>query len=365
MGSVLLFLGGDVMSGRGIDQILPHPSAPRLHEPWVHDAREYRALAEAAHGPIPHPVNPSYPWGDALALLDAAAPRYRIINLETALTRSDDFWPGKAIHYRMHPANAGCLSAAAIDVCMLANNHVLDWGHAGLQETLHTLDDIGIHHAGAGADAAAAAAPVVLPLRDGRLLLLACATADSGVAADWSVGPGQAGLNVLTLDDAGLERIANQVASFRRRGDRVVLSIHWGSNWGYHVPAAHIAFAHRLIDEVGVDLIYGHSSHHPRPIEVFRGHLVLYGCGDLLNDYEGIRGYEQFRGDLALLYLPELGADGSLCSLRMLPLRIRHFRLGGAPAADVRWLAQTLTAVCRPFATRLERDGESGLRLRW
>ena len=48
-----------------------------------------------------------------------------------------------------------------------------------------------------------------------------------------------------------------------------------------------IRFAHRLID-AGVDVVHGHSSHHPRPIEVYRGKLILYGCGDTIDDYEGI-----------------------------------------------------------------------------
>ena len=49
---------------------------------------------------------------------------------------SDTHWPEKGIHYRMHPANMRCLTAAQIDCCVLANNHVLDWGYAGLAETL-------------------------------------------------------------------------------------------------------------------------------------------------------------------------------------------------------------------------------------
>ena len=88
-------------------------------------------------------------------------------------------------------------------------------------------------------------------------------------------------------------------------GDVVVVSIHWGSNWGYAVGPDQVRFAHRLIDG-GVDLIHGHSSHHPGPVEVFGGKLVLYGCGDCINDYEGITGHERYRGDLRLLYFASL-----------------------------------------------------------
>jgi poly-gamma-glutamate synthesis protein (capsule biosynthesis protein) len=99
---VTLFLCGDVMTGRGVDQILAHPCPPGIQEPYVRDARDYVALAEEANGPIPRPVSPTYIWGDALQELERIAPDARIINLETSVTTSDDVWPGKGIHYRMH-----------------------------------------------------------------------------------------------------------------------------------------------------------------------------------------------------------------------------------------------------------------------
>ena len=130
-----LFLCGDVMTGRGVDQIMPHPGNPQLREAYITEATGYVALAEAVNGPIPRPVDPAWPWGDALALLDGLAPDVRLINLETSVTVSGEFAPGKAVHYRMSPANIACLTVARPDVCALANNHVLDFGQNGLAET--------------------------------------------------------------------------------------------------------------------------------------------------------------------------------------------------------------------------------------
>ena len=65
--SIRLFLCGDVMTGRGIDQVLPHPNDPRLHEPYIGEARCYVELAESVNGAIPRPVEFDYIWGDALA----------------------------------------------------------------------------------------------------------------------------------------------------------------------------------------------------------------------------------------------------------------------------------------------------------
>lgn len=145
-----LFLCGDVMIGRGVDQILAHPCSPGIQEPYIRDARDYVALAEEANGPIARPVSPVYIWGDALHELKRVAPDARIINLETSITTSDDFWPGKGIHYRMHPRNVDCLTAAGVDVSVLANNHVLDYGRAGLDETIATLVEAGLKTTGAG-----------------------------------------------------------------------------------------------------------------------------------------------------------------------------------------------------------------------
>ena len=163
-GSIMLFLCGDVMTGRGIDQVLPHPGNPVLYERYMKSATGYMELAEEVNGPIPKPVDFSYIWGDALAELERRKPDVRIINLETAITRSDEV-ENKAVNYRMHPNNIPCITAAGIDCCALANNHVLDWGYAGLAETLKTLRMAGIKMAGAGANIREARAPAVSVVR--------------------------------------------------------------------------------------------------------------------------------------------------------------------------------------------------------
>jgi poly-gamma-glutamate synthesis protein (capsule biosynthesis protein) len=145
----------------------------------------------------------------------------------------------------------------------------------------------------------------------------------------------------------------------------VVASIHWGSNWGYEIPREQIAFAHRLIEE-GVAIVHGHSSHHVKAIEVFKGRLILYGCGDFVTDYEGISGYEMFHGDLALMYLIEIDSRcGELIAARLVPMRMQRFRLERASGAEAEWLCNRLNEIGKPFKTvaRLEKD--SSLTLEW
>ncbi|MFF8728463.1 CapA family protein [Streptomyces sp. NPDC015171] len=364
--AVTLFLAGDVMLGRGVDQILPHPCDPALREDYVHDARDYVALAEAVNGPIPRPVDPGWPWGEALPVLDRAAPHVRVLNLETAVTDHGDFAPGKGVHYRMHPANLPALAAARPDVCVLANNHVLDFGPAGLTETLDCLAAAGLRTAGAGPDEAAAWRPAAVPLpAGGRVLVLAFGMPSSGIPHSWAAGAGRPGVALVAAPTAAAaEDFAGRLRRAAHPGDIVVASVHWGPNWGYAIPRDEVRFAHALVD-AGADVVHGHSSHHPRPPEVYRDRLVLYGCGDLVDDYEGIGGYERYRDDLRLLYLVSVEpGSGRLTGLRMVPLQARRMRLEHASARDAAWLCAVLDAQARGRGTRVEQGDDGTLRVR-
>jgi poly-gamma-glutamate synthesis protein (capsule biosynthesis protein) len=328
-----LFLAGDVMTGRGIDQALPNPSDPHLREPSVRDARDYVALAEAMNGPIPRSVNISYIWGIALRVLDDLKPDARIVNLETSVTQSSDYWPDKGIHYRMHPRNVDCLTAAGLDCCVLANNHVLDFGYAGFRETLETLRDARLAFAGAGRDGAEAAAPAVVDLgAKGRVLVFALGCKTSGIPFAWSAGKDQPGINLLSdLSEETTRATAAQIAEHRRPGDVVVASIHWGGNWGYAVPRSERAFAHALIDRSCVDCVHGHSSHHAKGIEIYRPRRfvahVFRDCG--FRAAEAREPSDRARPTAALQPHGSVGCGCSMARERARPRRagIRHPRV--------------------------------------
>jgi poly-gamma-glutamate capsule biosynthesis protein CapA/YwtB (metallophosphatase superfamily) len=357
---VTLFVCGDVMLGRGIDQILPHPSDPTLYEHYVGSALDYVHLAERAHGPITAPCTFGYVWGDALADLDAAGVDARIINLETSITASMKPEP-KGINYKMNPSNVDCIKAAAVDCCILANNHVLDWGVNGLLETLTTLEREAIAVAGAGIDSDQAATPASISIgEDRRVLVFGFGAITSGIPYDWAATETRPGVNLLPdLSAATAERIGKRILSLRRPGDVVVVSIHWGSNWGYQVDTGQREFAHALIDAGACDLLHGHSSHHTRGIEVYKDRLILYGCGDFITDYEGIEGYEQFRGDLAIAYLPLFRKDGALAELVLKLYQMYRFRLQRASEADTAWLQSTFNRESALFGTHIVlKEGE-------
>jgi poly-gamma-glutamate synthesis protein (capsule biosynthesis protein) len=111
-----------------------------------------------------------------------------------------------------------------------------------------------------------------------------------------------------------------------------------------------------------VDVIHGHSSHHPRGIELYQGRLILYGCGDFLNDYEGIHGYEAFRGDLTLMYLASVApVSGRLLALRMVPMQLRRLQLHRASDRDSEWLCNVMDREGRHLGTRARMDADGTL----
>jgi poly-gamma-glutamate synthesis protein (capsule biosynthesis protein) len=366
--SIRIFLCGDVMTGRGIDQVLPHPSDPTIYEPYMNNARGYVKIAEEVNGPINFPVSYSYVWGDTLNEMDRMKPDVRIINLETSVTKNNDYWKGKGINYRMHPENISILKTAKIDVCSLANNHVLDWGYSGLLETLETLKDINIKAVGAGRNIFEAQTPVMQNMPGkGRVIVFAFGLESSGIPSIWGAEEKKPGVNLLeNLSAKSLRHIQEKIQRVKREGDIVVASIHWGSNWGYGIPRKQRVFSHRLIDEADVDIIHGHSSHHVKAIEVYKDKLILYGCGDFLNDYEGISGHEEFRADLSLMYFAMVDpSTGKLLGMQMIPTTIRRFKIIRASSIDTLWLKETLNREGASFGTTVTLSKDNCLTLHW
>lgn len=346
-----LFLGGDVMLGRALDALMPHPSDPRPLEGSTSSPKAHLSLIESARGKMMRPLAPESVWNDLLPDLRSTQIDLRLINLECAITTSDDLQP-RPFATRLHPGNLRFLQAIAPDFCCLANNHTMDWGAAGLRETREILERAGIATAGAGENIEDAQAPAVLWGPDGRrVLVFALTSFFAGSPMSCRAGSDKAGQWVLpAFTEDALVEVLEVIARYRRTGDLIILSVHWGGNWSRDIDPGLRQFSHGLIDG-GVDLIHGHSSHHVRPIEVYRRRLILYGCGDLVNDYC----YElvvskriahrrvRYRPELELAYFADLDIDGALEGLTMVPYRLEGLSLHRASNDESEWLATALT----------------------
>ena len=316
---------GDFMIGRGIDAIFPHHADGRLYEGYVHHANQYVELAERINGPISRSdikmLGSSYIWGDILEDITKSPPHCFVVNLETALTLSQDPYP-KGINYKCHPHNVDFLKIAGIDIATIANNHVLDWKEKGLIETLDTLKMANILYAGAGKNSNEAKKPAVKSIEvDGlegglQACVIAIGLPSAGVPKEWdSEYTGGYGVHYIDrLDNITAAQVMDRFDlpdnAFAGSKQIKVVSIHWGPNWQWGIPSDHRSFAHSLVNQ-GADVVVGHSSHHIKGMEVYKGKFISYGLGDFLNDYEGIvgQGYEAFRDDLSCLYLPKLDAQ--------------------------------------------------------
>jgi poly-gamma-glutamate synthesis protein (capsule biosynthesis protein) len=280
-------------------------------------------------------VRPAYPWGDTLGLLRQAD--VRIANLECVLASGGEPEPGKVFHFRSDPKNVASLLAAGIDVVSLANNHVLDFGEGAFREMLPALDSAGILHAGAGPDLDAACRPAVRRVGGAAVGFIAFTDNEP----DWEAGASTPGVYYVPVEDFHLKDGARRggarrdglVDLVRRTKARVqflIVSAHWGGNWGYDVPARHQDLARDLI-EAGADLVFGHSPHIFRGVGIHRNRPIIYSAGDFIDDY-AVDPVE--RNDQSFVFM--LDTDGGAPrTLRLYPTIIAEFQarlaLGSAP----------------------------------
>ena len=284
---------------------------------------------------------PEYVWGDMLPLLALAD--FRLANLECVLADGGTPWPRKAFHFRSDAKNVASLEAAAIDVVGLANNHTLDFGQAAFREMLPLLDAHGILHAGAGSNAAEARRPVISSCGGTSIGVIAATDNEPGWAATSEV-PGVFYVPI-DLAESLAKDLVQLVRETRPAVSILIVSLHWGGNWGEDVPPDHVALAHALID-AGADVVFGHSAHIFRGVEVYRGQPVIYSAGDFVDDY-AVDPVE--RNDQSFFFLLEV-SPGKPVTLRLYPTVIEDFRVRRA-AEESRLIAAKMQRLSAELGT--------------
>ncbi|KAJ5159886.1 Capsule synthesis protein CapA [Penicillium canariense] len=424
----LSFLG-DVMLGRLLDQLFPQHVTNDRDQPIADTfIKSYPSILANGN------YTPSSPWGSAISLLRASD--LCLINLETSVTTTSVPWPDKVFNYRMHPANlAPILHAAHVDYASLANNHTLDFGTDGLVETVWSLREAGVAFAGAGETTDQAYKPAVLWLPrqvqqirskrvDGEKKIPSqeakSAADEEGYPVhvysaadhprDWSVVPTfhlidyspvtRARLRTLLLS-GGMsnhpgERETSSDPEYEDESDIYhhrehhhhhfpsspnpppalkIFSIHWGPNYRWHPAGQLRSLAHFLIDECEVDIVHGHSSHHVQGVEVYHGKIIIYGCGDFVDDYAL---NEEYRNDLGAVWrviARENGESGTdtrnitagkklvLDRLEIFPTRVDKFRAMLLDKSDVdhSWVSRRIKNLSLDLGTSVrEVSGEQG-----
>jgi poly-gamma-glutamate synthesis protein (capsule biosynthesis protein) len=254
------------------------------------------------------------PVSDLFAEADLA-----MVNLETAVTTGGTPEP-KQFHFRAPPAAFEAVAAAGIDVVSLANNHALDFGRAGLADTLAHARAAGVPVVGAGPDATAAYAPWVVELAGVRVAVLALSQVRE-LWESWRAEDGRAGL-AYALDEP---RALDAVAAARADADVVVVYLHWGQE-GDDCPTGEMTGLAEALAAAGADLVVGAHAHLLLGGGWLGDTYVQYGLGNFLwwRDH-------RFSNDTGVLWVTV--RDGRVQSVELRPAVISE-RTGQPIPAD-------------------------------
>jgi poly-gamma-glutamate capsule biosynthesis protein CapA/YwtB (metallophosphatase superfamily) len=285
-----------------------------------------------------------YPWGDTKALFRAAD--WRVCNLECVISDRGRPWSKtpKAFHFRSDAKNVAVLKAAGINAVSVANNHALDFEYDAMLEMLRLLDGEGVQRAGAGAKLAEATSPAISRVNGGSVALVAFTDNEP----QWEAGARSPGLFYLPIDlsDERARGLFEIVRKTRKRTDLVVVSAHWGPNWGYEPLAGHVRFAHALID-AGADIIFGHSGHVFQGVELYKSHPIMYCTGNFIDDYAVD---EIERNDESFVFLLEMDG-GRMTRMMLRPTVIADCQARMAQGERATTIARKMAHLCEQLGT--------------
>ncbi|MGZ3252879.1 MAG: CapA family protein [Burkholderiaceae bacterium] len=319
--SVRLMVGGDVMLGRNVGEMISRNGA-------------------------------GYPLGPIADLLRQGD--LALANLECAITSCTDIWAGvpKAFYFGAPPQAAQSLADAGINLVSLANNHALDFGVKGLLDTLHLLQVQRVRYAGAGMNIDAAASPVILDCHGIKFGMVAFCDHQ----ADFAARQNHPGIAYLDLDNerATLDAFRKALAPMRNAAvDWPILSLHWGPNMVLRPSAKFRRLAHAAI-EMGWKILFGHSAHVYQGIEIYRGCPILYAAGDLVDDYYVD---PDFKNDHQLLFEMELTRT-ALQRIALHPVFSQNCQARRATGEQFETIVEWMTSFCHEMGTRVQRQGE-------
>lgn len=354
------------MLARLIDQLFPtHLASP-------HYANTIKTFIERY--PYLSAYNHKSPWGSALTLFRRGD--LNLVNLETAVTESTDKWAGKVFNYRMHPGNLGVLGEGRVDFVSLANNHTVDFGEKGLRDTIRGVRGVGVQFAGVGDNAVEARLPAILDLprrsdsEGDQVKHKVHVYSASDHPRDWSVIPEFHLIDYTPSTKHHLKTLLTTPCHSQSKADESslkIFSIHWGPNYTWQPSEQIRDMAHFLIDECGVDIVHGHSAHHIQGVERYKGAVIMYGCGDFVDDYAL---NEEFRNDLGGVWRVVVSTDNGdgggrgegkrlmLDKLEIFPTRCDRFQvtLLDVDDEDHEWVQRKIMKLSEKMGTRVRRE---------
>lgn len=291
--------------------------------------------------------DPAYPWGNTLPILQEAD--LRICNLECVLSDVGNPWSTtpKMFHFRTDEKNVNTLQAATINIVSLANNHVLDYEDEALLRMLDVLDGQKILHAGAGKNLLQASQHTLCQVKGQKIAFIAFTDNEP----DWEAQKNKPGIFFVPtkINDKRAQELFKRIQNLRQTVDFLIVSTHWGSNWGYEPPKEHVLFAHALID-AGADLIFGHSAHVFRGIEIYKNRPIIYSAGDFIDDYAVD---EVEKNDESFIFVLEK-EPAQHFKLYLYPTCIRHFQANLSISYHQQEILCKMQGLCENLGTSIQ-----------
>lgn len=175
-----------------------------------------------------------------------------VINLEGSLTTSTDI-QDKMWNHKGDPEYVSIMTGSSVEVATMGNNHRLDYGQSGCDETVQVLEDANIGYC-----------------YDDIYLIHEVKGVKVGFV---SVNEVYDGRRVETWLTKGYEYLREQGCAI------VVACVHWGGDKTYVVEDYQIELGHKLID-MGYDLVVGNHPHVLQAMEEYKGRMICYSLGN-------------------------------------------------------------------------------------
>jgi poly-gamma-glutamate synthesis protein (capsule biosynthesis protein) len=221
---------------------------------------------------------------DPAGVLGAIAPvlsgaDLTFVNLEAALGSGGSPQP-KAFTFQVPAQALDALRAAGVDGVTMANNHGMDFGAEGLQDSLRIKAESGFPVLGIGADEDQAYAPLITEVKGQRIGVIAANDIfDDPLRTAWTAGPGKAG--IASAEEAHQERLLAEVRATRDRVDTLVVFLHYGTE-KQTCPNPRQQDLARALTAAGADIVVGGHAHRVQGAGYLGGQLVAYGLGNFI-----------------------------------------------------------------------------------
>jgi poly-gamma-glutamate synthesis protein (capsule biosynthesis protein) len=276
-------------------------------------------------------------------------------NLETALTDAGVPFADKKYTFRNPPDKvAKALKQAGFDIVSLANNHSMDYGEAGLRDTLAALDRVEVHHHGAGLNVAEARKPRIFSLENGQTVAF-LAYSNTFPQEFWATA------NMAGTAFGHEAYVRQDIAKLvEQEIDIIVVSFHWGQERSTELRSYQPLLAHAAID-AGADLVIGHHPHILQAVEQYQSGLILYSLGNYA--------FSTFSPHVHTSVVAKINfKDGEVVGLEMKPVNINNFDVQLQPriltGGDAEKVYLDLQALSAGFGTELEFLNDS-INLQW